>query len=140
MISTKGRYALRVMVFLARTEQDKHIPLREIATHENMSVKYLETILNGLVKQGLLEGQRGKNGGYRLTRLPGEYSLLEILELTEGTLAPVACLEEGAEECVRASVCPTVGTWRRLKELIESFFSETSLADLARDSESANAS
>lgn len=128
------------MVFLARTEQDKHIPLREIATHENMSVKYLENILNGLVKQGLLEGQRGKNGGYRLTKSPDEYSLLEILELTEGTLAPVACLEEGAEECVRVAVCPTITTWRRFKELIESFFSDTSLADLARDSENEDAS
>ena len=93
MISTKGRYALRVMIYLALHGRDQYIPLKAITDKEEISIKYLEAIIAVLNKAGLVEGVRGKGGGYRLTRAPGDYTVGSILKLTEGTLAPVACLE-----------------------------------------------
>ena len=101
MISTRGRYALRVLVDLAEQGTDDFVPLNEIAERQGISVKYLEIILKTLVQSGLLKGHRGKGGGYKLTRKPEDYTVGEILELTEGTLSTVACLAPGAEECPR---------------------------------------
>ena len=103
IVSTKGRYALRVMIDLAERRTDRYTPLKEIAARQGISEKYLENILKTLVQHGLLQGLRGKGGGYRLTRPAGQYRISDILLLTEGSLAPVACLEPGAAACARAA-------------------------------------
>ena len=131
MISTKGRYALRVMVDLAEHQgEEKFLPLNEIAQRQEISEKYLENILKSLVRAGLLRGIRGKGGGYRLTRRPEEYSIGTILRLTEGDLAPVACLASDASPCPRKDQCATLPMWCRLNRLIQQFFDGISLADL----------
>lgn len=130
MISTKGRYALRVMADLAEQPPDAIVPLREISERQEISEKYLEAILRVLVREGLLAGRRGKKGGYRLTRRPEEYSIREILELTEGTLAPVACLEGDEKGCERAPQCRTLKVWQRLDELLREFLGGMTLADI----------
>ena len=108
MVSTKGRYALRVMIDLAEHQTDGYIPLKEIASRQNISEKYLESIIKSLVKSNMLVGLRGKGGGYRLTREPDQYTIGEVLRLTEGSLAPVACLEANAESCPRMFDCRTI--------------------------------
>ncbi|MCD8074308.1 MAG: Rrf2 family transcriptional regulator [Lachnospiraceae bacterium] len=131
MISTKGRYALRVIVDLAEHQQgEEYIPLRDIAARQEISEKYLEIILKVLVKEKLLKGLRGKGGGYRLTREPKDYPVGEILRLTEGTLAPVACLTENAEPCARSASCSTIHMWQRFDSLVQDFFYTISIADL----------
>lgn len=130
MISTKGRYALRVMIDLAQQNTDSYVPLDEIAARQEISKKYLEIILKTLVKENLLKGLRGKGGGYRLTRSPSEYTIGEILELTEGTLAPVACLQNSAEPCRRKENCRTFPMWERFDQMIHDFFFGITLADL----------
>ena len=132
MISTRGRYALRVMVDLAEQRSGSYVPLKEIAQRQQISEKYLESIVRELVRGGCLEGVRGKGGGYRLVRAPGDYTLGEILRLTEGSLAPVACLEEGAPACAQRADGRTLGVWRELDALINRFLDAQSLADLAR--------
>ena len=133
MISTKGRYALRVMIDLAENQKDGYLPLKEIAERQEISEKYLENILKTLVRHKLLTGLRGKGGGYRLTRSPEEYTVGGILRLTEGTLAPVACLEEGAKECPRRTNCRTVPMWEKLNFLINSYLDGITVADLMGD-------
>ena len=133
MISTRGRYALRLMTDLAEYRTDSFIPLKEIALRQEISEKYLEGIVKALVQGGLLSGLRGKNGGYRLTRAPGEYTIYEILRLTEEDLAPVACLTENAEACPRSGTCRTIAMWRRLDRMIYEFFNGITLADLIRE-------
>ena len=119
MISTRGRYALRVMVDLAEHGgREDYLPLKEIAARQEISEKYLESIVKSLVQGKLLQGSRGKGGGYRLT---------------EGDLAPVACLEEGAQACDRAQRCPTLPVWIRLNGLIRDFLDSVTLADLMRE-------
>ena len=130
MISTKGRYALRVMIDLAENQKDGYLPLKEIAERQEISEKYLENILKTLVRHKLLAGLRGKGGGYRLTRAPEEYTVGDILRLTEGTLAPVACLGEGAKECPRREHCRTVPMWKKLDFLISSYLDGITVADL----------
>ena len=130
MISTKGRYALRVMIDLAQQHTDEYIPLSDIAQRQEISIKYLEIILKTLVQQGLLQGHRGKGGGYRLTRAPEEYTAGEIIELTEGTLSSVACLTDGAPPCPRAAVCRTLPMWMRFDALVHDFFYGITLKDL----------
>lgn len=134
MISTKGRYALRVMLNLAQQNTKDFIPLEEIASREGISKKYLEIILKALVQAKLLKGLRGKGGGYRLTRSPGEYTVGEILELTEGTLAAVACLCPGAEPCERKEKCTTLPMWERFDRMIHDFFYNITLEDLVKES------
>lgn len=134
MISTKGRYALRVMVDLAQQDRDGYIPLGEIASRQEISEKYLEIILKILVKEKLLKGLRGKGGGYRLTRSPSEYTVWEILTLTEGTLATVACLAPNAEECARSPKCRTLPMWKGFDKMVYEYFSHITLEDLARGS------
>ena len=132
IVSTKGRYALRVMIDLAERRTDRYTPLKEIAARQGISEKYLENILKTLVQHGLLQGLRGKGGGYRLTRPAGQYRISDILLLTEGSLAPVACLEPGAAACARAADCRTYGLWPGLDEAIRSYLDRVTLADLAR--------
>ncbi len=130
MISTKGRYALRIMIDLASQESDAFIPLKDIAERQQISKKYLEIIIKDLVEGGLLISLSGKGGGYKLKRKPEEYSVGEIIELTEGSLAPVACLSEKAEDCPRASACVTLPLWKEYAELVHNFFYSKKLSDL----------
>ncbi len=132
MISTKGRYALRVMLDLAQQDTDSFIPLDEIAERQGISKKYLEIILKTLVSEKLLQGLRGKGGGYRLTRRPAAYTVGEILTLAEGSLATVACLQAGAEPCVRRDTCLTLPMWQQLDQLVPDFFFHITLEDLLK--------
>ena len=131
MISTKGRYALRVMIDLAEQKSDSFIPLNAIAERQGISVKYLEIILKGLVRNGLLEGQRGKGGGYRLTRPPEKYTVGEILELSESSLSAVACLVPDAEACPRSHDCKTLPMWLSFDRMVHDFFYGITLTQLA---------
>ena len=135
MISTRGRYALRVMIDLAEHIDEGYIPLQTIAKRQGISEKYLESILAVLSKAGLLDAVRGKGGGYRLTRKPEEYPLGEILRLTEGSLAPVACLEEGAHPCDRAAQCRTLPVWNRLGQIMGDYLDSVTLRDLLKTDE-----
>lgn len=130
MISTKGRYALRVMVDLAEHQTEGYLPLKEIAERQEISEKYLETILKSLVQNRILTGMRGKGGGYRLTRSPERYTVGEILRLTEGRMAPVTCLEQPEMDCPRASYCRTLHMWKKLDTLVNDFFDGITIADL----------
>ena len=130
MISTKGRYALRVMVDMAEHQAEGYLPLKEIAERQDISEKYLESILKVLVKHKFLTGLRGKGGGYRLTRVPEQYTVGSILRLTEGSLAPVACLEQEHVDCPRMADCRTLPMWRKLNTMIQDFFHGITLADL----------
>ena len=130
MISTKGRYALRVMIDLAEHEHDSCIPLKEIAARHEISKKYLEIIVKDMVKGKLITGTSGKGGGYKLCRAPEEYTVGEILELMEGTLASVACLSDGAEECPRKSTCKTLPLWTEYDKLVHDFFYGKKLSDI----------
>ncbi|MBQ4404335.1 MAG: Rrf2 family transcriptional regulator [Selenomonadaceae bacterium] len=132
MISTKGRYALRVMIDLAEQEPEKFIPLEEIATRQGISKKYLEIILKSLVQKNFLKGLRGKGGGYQLTRKPEDYSVGEILEVTEGTLAVVSCLQTDCAPCERKDFCKTLPMWKNFNQLTHDFFFGITLKDLAR--------
>lgn len=130
MISTKGRYALRVMIDLAEQDSEKFIPLEEIATRQGISKKYLEIILKSLVQQNFLKGLRGKGGGYKLTRKPEEYTVGEILEVTEGTLAVVSCLQTESASCERKNSCKTLPMWKKFNQLTREFFFGITLKDL----------
>ncbi len=130
MISTRSRYALRVMIDLAE-HAGGFIPMKEVAARQGISLKYLEQIMPALSKSGLVEGIHGKGGGYRLTRSPEEYTAGEILRVTEGDLAPVACLACGAEPCARSESCKTVPLWRGFQALTNDYFDGVTLASLA---------
>ncbi len=130
MISTRGRYALRVMLDLAAHGAEGYIPMKDVAARQEISLKYLEQILPVLTRNGLVETVHGKGGGYRLTRKPSEYRVGEVLRLTEGGLAPVACLRDDAEECSRAGACPTRGFWTGLGEVIDRYVDSVTLEDL----------
>jgi Rrf2 family iron-sulfur cluster assembly transcriptional regulator len=138
IVSTKGRYALRVMIDLSEHQSEKYVPLKEIAARQEISEKYLENILKVLVQNGFLEGLRGKGGGYRLTRSPDQYTVGEILMLTEGSLAPVSCLTPSAAPCSRMANCRTYEMWKGLNDLISNYFSNITLADLARPDQAGN--
>ena len=133
MISTKGRYALRVMLDLAQQPEHTYTPLKEIAVRQEISEKYLEIILNNLVKEKFLRGLRGKGGGYQLTRPPKDYRVGEIIELAEGPLAPVNCLRPDAEACPRSSQCHTLPMWTRFDRLVHDFFYGITLEDLLHE-------
>ena len=130
MISTRGRYALRVMIDLAEHAGDMYIPLKDIAERQGISKKYLEIIVKDMVKGKLITGTSGKGGGYKLCRAPEEYTVGEILELMEGTLASVACLSDGAEECPRKSTCKTLPLWTEYDKLVHDFFYGKKLSDI----------
>ena len=139
IVSTKGRYALRVMIDLAEHQTEKYVPLKEVAARQEISEKYLENILKVLVQNGFLEGLRGKGGGYRLTRSPDQYTVGEILMLTEGSLAPVSCLTPNAAPCSRMANCRTYEMWKGLNDLISNYFGNITLADLALPDQAGNA-
>ena len=133
MVSTKGRYALRVMIDLAEHPSEQYIPLKEIAERQELSEKYLESIIKLLVQGELLHGVRGKHGGYRLCKKPEEYTVGEVLRLTED-IAPVACLSSDKAPCERAAECRTLPFWKGLDRVINEYLDSVTLADLMDDS------
>ena len=132
LISTKGRYALRVMVDLAEHRGEGFIPLKTIAQRQEISEKYLENIIKLLVKAKLLNGLRGKGGGYQLTKEPEQYTVGTILRLTEDSLAPVACVGADADACPRAAECRTLPIWLGLNQVINDYLDRITVADLMK--------
>lgn len=132
MVSTRGRYALRVLLDLCDSAPGTYVPMKEIAEREGISVKYMEQIMPVLVKNGLVEAVHGKGGGYRLAIAPSECRVGDILRLTEGDLAPVACLSCGAEPCQRYADCKTIGMWREFNRITNEYFNGITLADLLK--------
>lgn len=132
MISTKGRYALRVMIDLAEHYNGEYIPIKDVVKRQQVSHKYIERIMTMLSKADFVEAVHGKGGGYRLNRSPKEYVVGDILRLTEGSLAPVACLECDAAECERADSCRTLPMWKALDSKITEFFDGITIADLMK--------
>jgi Rrf2 family protein len=131
-ISTRGRYALRVMVDIAEHQNGGFITLKEVAERQELSEKYLESIMKVLVSDGIIEGARGKGGGYRLIKSPEEYIIGDILRSVEGSLTPVVCIEDGAVNCDRASDCRTLPLWQELYDVVINFFDSKTLADLMK--------
>ena len=131
-VSTRGRYALRVLIDLAEHNNGSYIPMKDVAARQELSLKYLERILPTLTKAKLIAGVHGKGGGYRLTRAPEKYSVGEVLRLTEGDLAPVACLAPDAEPCPRAAECRTLKMWQDFYDMTNNYFDGISIADLAQ--------
>ncbi len=135
MISTRGRYALRVIVDLAENSVDGYVPMHEVAERQGLSLKYLERILPLLVSDHLVEGVHGKGGGYRLSKDPADISVGEILRITEGDIAPVACLENNAVKCEHIDECRTLPVWKGLNDRINEYLDSVSIADLMKDSQ-----
>ena len=133
IVSTKGRYALRVMLCFAQRGGDEYVPLKEIAEAEGISQKYLESIMTILSKAGFVDAVHGKGGGYRLNRSPADYTVGSILKLTEGSLAAVSCTSQGAAACSRTTCCQTLPMWERLEKMIDEFFEGITLADLLKE-------
>lgn len=131
MISTRGRYALRVLADLAQQKDGEYVPMKDIAARQGISLKYLERIVPVLAKNGIIEGQQGKGGGYRLLKRPEECKIGDVLRLTEGDLAPVACLECTAAPCEKANSCKTYPLWVEFYDMITQFFDSKTLADIA---------
>ena len=130
LISTKGRYALRVMIDLAEHRTEDFISLKDIAQRQEISEKYLESIIRMLVKAKVLESLRGKGGGYRLKKSPDQYTVGSILRLTEESLAPVSCQEQNADACPRAYHCRTLPLWQGLDKVIRDYLESVTIADL----------
>lgn len=130
LVSTRGRYAIRVMIDLAEHMNGKYIPMKEIADRQDVSLKYMTKIMQALTKSGMLDGQHGKGGGYKLNRDPEEYRVGDILRLTEGTLAPVACIDEIDCKCDRSFECRTRPMWNELDKLISEYLDGITIADL----------
>lgn len=133
MISTRGRYALRVLIDLAEQGSESYIPMKDVAERQRLPLKYLERILPLLAKNGLISGLQGKGGGYRLTREPDKYTVGEILRLTEGDLAPVSCLAHNAEPCPRVADCRTLEMWKGFHQLTYEYFDSIKLSDLMKN-------
>lgn len=133
IVSTKGRYALRVMVSFARRAAEDYIPLKEIAEEEGISQKYLESIMTTLSKAGFVDAVHGKGGGYRLNRKPEEYTVGSILKLTEGSLTSVSCTSQGAAACARSECCNALPMWEKLDRMIDEFFEGITIADLLNE-------
>ena len=134
IVSTKGRYALRVMLHFAIHGSEQYIPLKEIAESEGISQKYLESIMTTLSKAGFVDAVHGKGGGYKLNRSPETYTVGSILKLTEGSLAAVSCTSQGPSACSRATCCQTKPMWDKLDAMIDDFLEGVTLADLMGDS------
>ncbi len=130
-ISTRGRYALRLMIDLASQPPDRNTTLRDVSQRQGISIKYLEQIVSPLCRSGMLKSIRGAQGGYRLARSPKEYTAGDVLRAIEGNLAPVACLEDDANQCTRCSVCPTLAFWEGLNETIQRYVDSFTLEQLA---------
>ena len=138
MISTKGRYSIRILLDLAEHRNGGYIPIKEVAARQEISLKYVEKLMPALKNAGLIDSTHGIVGGYRLTREPDEYTLWEILRLAEGDLAPVACLQENAAACSRAAECRTLPVWEKYYELTKDYFSGITLADLMNNPQADN--
>ena len=136
MISTRGRYCLRFLIDLAEHQGDGYIRMKDVADRQGISLKYLEKSLPVLVRNSIVDGIQGKGGGYRLTRKPEEYTLSEILRLTEGSLAPVACLDCGAAPCDRSAECRTLPIWTELDRRINEYLDSVTVADLLKNGRS----
>ena len=134
IVSTKGRYALRVMVHFALKGEEAYIPLKEIAEAENISQKYLESIMTTLSKGDLVDALHGKGGGYRLNRPAADYTVGSILKLTEGSLNVASCTAQGAAACSRSTCCNTLPMWERLDKMIDDFFEGITLEDILKES------
>ncbi|MGN0452547.1 MAG: RrF2 family transcriptional regulator [Ruminococcus sp.] len=134
MISTRGRYALRVLIDLAEHQSGEFIPMKEVAARQDISLNYIERIMPVLTKAKLVEGLHGKGGGYQLTRSPEQYKVGEILRLTEGDLAPVACLGCDAKECNRVNQCRTFPMWDKFYKMTNNYFDSITIADLMQSS------
>lgn len=132
LISTRGRYALRVLLDLAQNRENGYVPMKDVAARQELSLKYIERIMPVLSKNAYVEGVHGKGGGYRLTRSPEDYRVGDILRLAEGDLAPVACLGCDAKACDRAEQCPTLPMWTEFYQLVNDYFDGITLADLLR--------
>ena len=132
MISTRGRYALRVLIDLAEHRNEQYMPMKEVASRQDISLNYIERIMPVLTKAKLVEGIHGKGGGYRLTKAPEQYRVGEILRLTEGDLAPVACIGCEAEECSRIDQCRTYSMWDKFYAITNEYFDSITLADLMK--------
>ena len=135
MISTRGRYAIRVMIDLAEQGSSGYTRLKDISERQDISLKYLESITTALSKSGLIDAVHGKGGGYRLNRPAQEYHLTEILHATEGSLAPVACLGCDSKPCERVQICRTLPMWKKLYETVNNFFDSYTIADLMKNSQ-----
>ena len=133
IVSSKGRYALRVMVSFAQRPAGEYIPLKEIAEEEGISQKYLESIMTALSKGGFVDAVHGKGGGYRLNREPGDYTIGSILKLTEGSLNVASCTTQGAAACSRSECCQALPMWEKLDKMIDDFFEGITLADLLQE-------
>ena len=133
MISTRGRYALRILVDLAENQNERYITLKEAADRQEISEKYLESIVKDLVKAHFVEGVRGKGGGYRLSRPAEEISVLDVLQSADGAIVPVACLEEGSAPCSRAAFCKTLPLWKGLDKVVSDYLSGFTVRDLAEN-------
>ncbi len=133
MISTKGRYAIRLMLDLAANATERPVPLDDSANRQGISKKYLESIVKLLVSGKMVKGTSGKGGGYLLTKKPEDYTIYEILKLSEGSLSTVACLEEGAEKCPREDKCKTLTMWKNYDLMCKDYFSNITIADLLKD-------
>lgn len=131
-ISTKGRYAVRLMLDIAEHSNGENISLKDIAKRQNISLKYLEQIVNSLSKSGYLRSQRGAQGGYKMTKKPEEYTIGDILRVTEGKMAPVDCLEDEVNMCPRADLCPTIKFWSGLYDVINEYMDSVTIKDLMR--------
>lgn len=134
-ISTKGRYAVRLMLDIAEHSNGENVSIKDVAKRQNISLKYLEQIVNMLCKKGYLKSQRGSLGGYKMTRPPEDYTVGDILRVTEGDMAPVACLEDEENTCPRAGVCPTLGFWQGLYKTVNEYMDSVTIADLMKESE-----
>lgn len=132
MISTKGRYAIRLILDLAMQNSDSPVPLVSVAERQDISKKYLESIAKLLVTDKLIKSSSGKNGGYSLLKKPSEYTIWEILKSTEESMSSVACLQDSAEECPRVNTCQTISMWRGYDKLVKDYFSNITIEDLIK--------
>lgn len=138
MISTKGRYSVRILLDLAEHRGGGYIPMKEVAARQEISLKYIERLMPALKAAGLIDSVHGAGGGYRLTREPEDYTLWEILTLAEGDLAPVSCLQQNAPPCQRAAECRTLPVWQGYYDATRSYFSDITLADLMNTPQGGN--
>lgn len=138
MISTKGRYSVRILLDLAEHHNGGYIPMKEVAARQDISLKYIERLMPALKSAGLIDSVHGAGGGYRLTRAPEDYTLWEILTLAEGDLAPVSCLQQNAPPCQRAAECRTLPVWQGYYDATRAYFSGITLADLMNTPQGGN--
>lgn len=139
-ISTKGRYALRMMLDIAQHQDESFVTLKDIAQRQAISKKYLEQIALQLTQSGMLRAMRGHQGGYRLVKAPREYTVIQILKITEGSMVPVACMEQDPNQCERCSFCPTLPIWQGLDRVIQEYLGSITLQDILDRSEGRAAS